>query len=251
MKYLDLKEPSASCTLKVERIDRRKSNFGEDYALIGIIEHGEQASVSVPEKAMERQMANTLKISDADDLKGRFVTVSRSDKPGTNGKLFWNVVWASEQAYEGPTPKAAPKEESKRIQPPAEDYAKELKNDPQGVQAGAAQPVAKEPAPSKAPAQLPLGGAAGDAHYIDEAQRIADNVEAKKRAGMVEIRNKYRALWESEAEFQILAVMRVREKIAKERQLALDDVPQIVVDGSSVNAESATLWINFDRRNYV
>lgn len=247
MKYIELKEFGSSCTMKMQKIERRKSKFGEDYALIGNVEHGEQASVSVPEKAMERQMDKTLKISDVDDLKGRFVTISRSDEAGANGKAYWNVVWADEETYQAP---AKAPEESKRVQPPPDTRTAGQKAFDEAV-----PPEPKAPAPVKesaAPLQGELRGQDEDpAVHAAEADRIADAVEAKKRAGMVAIRTKYRALWESEAEFQILAVMRVREKIAKERQLALDDVPQIVIDGSSVNAESATLWINFDRRNYV
>lgn len=244
MKYLDLKEPSAACTLQVQKIERRKSKFGQDYALIGTVEHGEQASVSVPEKAMERQMANTLKVDDVESLKGRWVTVSRSDEPGANGKLFWNVVWAGEQAYEGPPAKAP--EESKRVQPPPNNADTRTAGQKAFDEAVPPEPKAPAPAAPKADPQLPLE------HDNDaDAQKIVDNIEAKKRAGMNDVRKKFRALWESEAEFQILTAMSVRAKVAEKLQLPLEEVPMLVVDGSSVNAATASLWITFDRRNYV
>lgn len=227
--------------MRVQKVERRKSKFGEDYALIGNIEHGKQASVSVPEKAMERQMANILKIDDVDDLKGRFVTVSRSDEPGPNGKLFWNVEFADTETYVPPTA------ESKRVQPPADTRTSGQK----AFDAAVPLDDEQKPAQSAAP-QLPLSESQARPRASEPVtEKELTDLEKKQRAGMVAVRTKYRALWESEAEFQVLAALRVRKKIAHDLELALADVPTLVVDGSSVNAQTASLWITFDRRNYV
>ena len=45
MEYLELKEPGASVALLVQKVERRKSKFGEDYALIGNVEPNRPASV--------------------------------------------------------------------------------------------------------------------------------------------------------------------------------------------------------------
>lgn len=228
MDYLELKDPGASVALLVQKVERRKSKFGEDYALIGNVEPNRQASVSVPEKAMERQMAKILKIDDADDLKGRFVVVSRSDEPGANGKLYWNVNWADESTY-------SPSSESKRVPPPQEDFAASLRNDPNGRADGATQPRAKENPRSESQARP----AASEPVTKEELT----DLEKKQRAGMLAVRTKFRALWKAEAIFQLQTAVEIANEFP--------DLPPLLVDGSSVNAATASFWITFDRRNYV
>lgn len=234
MQYIELKEPGASVSLLVQKVERKDSKFGQDYQLIGNVEPNVQAAVSVPEKAFERQMEKMLHVTTADELKNRFVVVSRSEKPGPNGKLFWNVNWADESTYaHTPETPQLGAQESKRVQPP------EKKTDTRtSGQKLFDEAVPEEPTPDPEPAaappapQLPLGQGT-----------IRDGVEAKKRAGMVEIRRKMRALWEDEARYQ----SELSVKLATEHP----EWPMLSVDGSSVNAAVATQWINFDRRNYV
>ena len=231
MEYLELKEPGASVALLVQKVERRKSKFGEDYALIGNVEPNRQASVSVPEKAMERQMEKILKISDVNDLKGRFVVVSRSDEPGPNGKLYWNVEWANEDTFAGA------------------DYGEELKRDPTGRgDAPAAKPIT-HPA---APVQRELSESQQRPAVSEPVtERELTDAEKKKRARMSELRRVWHALWESEAEFQVLASLRVVEKIRKEHPEHGNDVFTITIDGSSVNAGCASQFIKFDRENLI
>lgn len=246
MQYIELKEPGASVALLVQKIERKKSKFGQDYQIIGNVEPNVQAAVSVPEKAMERQMEKILKIQSADEMKGRFVVVSRSDEPGANGKLFWNVNWADESTYaHTPETPQLGAQESKRVQPPSAkpaDTRTAAQRFDDAVPEGKPEPAPK-PAVAPPAAQLPLEEAPA-APELSDAQK-------RNRAKMAELSRIYHALWEKEAEFQTLAAMRVQEKVSRDRQVALDEVPFIVVSGESVGAGAATQFIQFNMRNLL
>lgn len=223
--FLELKEPGASVAMLVQRVSRQKSKFGEDYVFLGNVEPNRQAQVSVPEKATERQLANVLKVDGADDLVHRFIVISRSDQPGPNGKLYWNITWADEDTFASiaPTP-AASANGSRRVQAPA-DYGDELKNDPSGD----GRPRATPQATPKA--SVP----------VTEDER--DAAQEKRRAEMVRLRKIFHSLWASEA----LVQLEVAAELADEHP----ELPRLVIDGSSVNAATASQFIEFNKRNLL
>ncbi len=165
--------------------------------------------------------------------------ISRSDEPGSNGKFYWNVGWADEQTF-ARTPATSQTGEPKRVPPPANDYGAELKRDPQGIHAGAAQPRAQE---NPAPAQRELSESqARPAAATPVTERELTDAEKKKRARMSEIRRIWHGLWESELEWQLGIVA----KLKAEGRLV-----DFTVDGSSVNAACASQFIKFDRENLI
>lgn len=249
MQYIELKEPGASVSLLVQKVERKDSKFGQDYQLIGNVEPNVQAAVSVPEKAFERQMEKMLHVTTADELKNRFVVVSRSEKPGPNGKLFWNVNWADESTYaHTPETPQLGAQESKRVQPP------EKKTDTRtSGQKLFDEAVPEEPTPDPEPAPKPAAAPPSAQLPLEEAPAAPELSDAQKRnrAKMAELSRIYHALWEKEAEFQVLAAMRVQGKVAEALDRELDEVPFIVVSGESVGAGAATQFIQFNMRNLL
>jgi hypothetical protein len=232
--FLELKEAGAFVTMKLQSVARAKSKFGEDYVFLGNIEHNRQAKVSVPEKATERQLANVLKVDHVDDLVGRWIVISRSDAPGPNGKLYWNITWADDEAYgAAQPPSSVAPAASRRVQGPGEDYGEELKRDPHGTGATG------QPLTPKAEAKGSARPSAAAPVTADER----DTAEAERRAEMVRLRKIFHGLWESEALVQL--------QVAASLAAAHPELPLLVVDGSSVNAATASQFIEFNRKNLL
>ena len=102
MGFVKLNDPGAAITLHVTKVVENKSGNWPDWEF-----HGADGNVvAVPQKACERQFAR-LNVASALQLVGANLKISCSDKPGSNGKLFWNLDLAG--------PPSAP---SKRLPPP-------------------------------------------------------------------------------------------------------------------------------------
>ena len=226
MDFLELKEPSAAVTMLVTRVSRVKSNFGQDYLFTGNVEHGRIASVSVPEKAAERQ-GERLGLAEMALFRGRRIIISRSDEPGANGKLFWNIDLAGEDEGDGSDV------------PAAEDYGRELKADPSGNGSRRVQ----APPPDPRPAQRELSESqarprASEPVTDDEL----DAAEQKKRARMARLVHVWHKIWEAELEFQIQASERVAKK------LGCDPAE---VTAASANQGAASQFIEFNRHGLI
>lgn len=102
--YIKLTDAGSSHTFLVERVTLDTAGNYPDYQM-----HTDDGNTVVvfPKAACDRQLER-LKIATAEALAGAYVTVSRSDQPGKNGKLFWNLDIAAK-------PKA---QQSKRLPPP-------------------------------------------------------------------------------------------------------------------------------------
>jgi hypothetical protein len=86
MGFVKLNDPGASLTLHVIKVEENKTGNWPDWEF-----HGADGNVvAVPQKACERQFAR-LNVASALQLVGANLKISRSDKPGANGKLFWNL----------------------------------------------------------------------------------------------------------------------------------------------------------------
>lgn len=257
MDFLELKEPGASVAMLVQKVSRAKSKFGQDYVFTGNVEPDRQASVSVPEKATERQLTNVLKVDSADELKGRFIVISRSDEPGDNGKLYWNIAFATEDTFVAPraVPPASHRVQASEsgggedspapVRPPARkvgdgtraedgfyDYGEELKRDPHGD----GRPAAAAPPVKSESQQRPTA-----AEPVTERELTA--AERKGRARMVHLRKVWRGLWKDEA----LAQLQVAGELAAEHP----NLPRITITAESVNAGTAAQFIQFNKENLV
>lgn len=89
MGHIKLTEPGQSHVLFVKSVTLNSSGNWPDFDFSDGTD-----TLSVPAKALERQLSR-LKVQAADQLVGAWVKFSRSDKPGSNGKLFWNVDLAA------------------------------------------------------------------------------------------------------------------------------------------------------------
>lgn len=134
---IKLTEPGAAYIGRVTHVALNKSGNWPDYEFT--VENGDV--VQVPQKAADRQLER-LKL-DADGTVGSLIKFSRSDEPGANGKLFWNVDLAA----------PAEAKPSRRVPPPSGAP-------PQGVSRGSLpfdddpgpqdpdEPLYREPAPT-------------------------------------------------------------------------------------------------------
>lgn len=238
---LKLETPGASVSMLVDRVARAKSKFGQDYVFTGTVEPGRQLSVYVPEKATERQLANVLHVADAQDLVRRFLTIARSEKPGANNQLYWNITFAEQESFASvppraptPAPAMAGASSAGRLLPNEtgdEDYFP-----------SAPAPRVREQQPSLPPVRNGNGNGHGNGHPkpgepVGDGER--DAVEQKRRARMSVLRSRWHALWESEAEFQLDAAERLAQKYPA--------FPRLEVNAASVNAGAASQFIEYCR----
>lgn len=228
MDFLELKEPSAAVTMLVTRVSRVKSNFGQDYLFTGHVEHGRIASVSVPEKAAERQFVR-LSVPGPDAFRNKRIIISRSDEPGPNKKLYWNIDFAEAGADdEG---EGSDRDWSRTDVPAPEDYGRQLKDDPNG-NGKRVQPPPREVSESQARprAEEPV------------TEEELSTEEKKRRARMARLVHVWHKLWEAELEFQIQASERVAQKLG---------CPPAEVTAASANAGASTQFIEFTRSGLV
>ena len=85
MSFIKLTEPGSAHVLRVQTVNLNKSGNWPDYEFSDGTD-----TINVPQKAADRQLAR-LNVSNAFELVGATLKVSRSDKPGANNKLFWNL----------------------------------------------------------------------------------------------------------------------------------------------------------------
>lgn len=206
---IKLTEPGSFHAFRVAKVGLNKSGKWPDYEL----DDGSGNVVIIPQKAADRQLGR-LNIANALELVGLHLKVSRSDEPGENGKLFWNLdlVNASE---------AAP---SKRIQPPSgakpQGVEKPLPFDDGWEADGAPTAHVGHSAPPDAPL-------VGDPQpYAESAVSAADEADAVKR----------RALEEAYGDLFARCAT---------RQLAIGQGAEIPFDLASVNAHASTVWISW------
>lgn len=100
-----LTEPGSSHTLTVSGVSVNEDGKWPDYNLTNGTD-----TIVIPKSAADRQLER-MKLATAYDLIGSTVKVSRSEKPGANGKHFWNLDLVNAREAT-----AAP---SKRLPPPS------------------------------------------------------------------------------------------------------------------------------------
>ena len=201
---IKLTEPGSSYIGRVTRVDLNKSGKWPDYEFH--VENGD--TIQMPQKAADRQIER-LKVGTAFDLAGTLIKVSRSDEPGENGKLFWNLDLAS----------PAEAKPSKRIPPPTATST-------------------AQPQPFDQPARSEGHSGPPDAPLVGEDDDEPTPLTAKAEGERIQreaLERTYFALWARCAAYQA-------------RVGAADRVP---VDGSSVNAMAATIWVAFDKQGLL
>lgn len=102
MNRIKLTDAGSEVVRLVERVNVVTTGKWPDYELVS----GDDCVV-IPKTAADRQLGR-LNLTDVNQLVGSWVKVSRSDTPGDNGKLFWNL-----------TVVPAPSVPSKRLPPPS------------------------------------------------------------------------------------------------------------------------------------
>lgn len=113
MPYIKLTEPGSSETFLLQQVELDTKGNWPDYKL-----HAANGDIIIgPKAALDRQLPN-LKAGAMEDLIGSYITVSRSEKVGANGKPFWNLSVSSGAEAKAQVPS------SKRVAPPSAAEAK-------------------------------------------------------------------------------------------------------------------------------
>ena len=108
MPYIKLTEPGSSETFLLQQVELDTKGNWPDYKL-----HAANGDIIIGTKAaLDRQLPN-LKAGAMEDLIGSYITVSRSEKVGANGKPFWNLSVSSGAEAKAQVPS------SKRLPPPS------------------------------------------------------------------------------------------------------------------------------------
>lgn len=96
MNRIKLTDAGSAVVRRIDKVEINTAGKWPDYELFS----GDDVVV-IPKNAADRQIARAGK-SSVLELAGQWVKVSRSDEPGDNGKLFWNLAIV-------PEPKDTPK----------------------------------------------------------------------------------------------------------------------------------------------
>ena len=176
MGYIKLTEPGSSAVITVVKVTENLSGSWPDWEF-----HAANGDIlSMPKKAAERQLER-LKVAGATDLVGATIKMSRSDKPGANAKLFWNLDLVSGAAASAaaskriPPPRGASAQSAPGFGGAAHIAGLDEDGDPGPAEPWDAQPYRPDPAPAAAPALTPR-----EARETDAAPQTA--VEMKREA---------------------------------------------------------------------
>lgn len=207
MKTVKLTEPGSFHVLTVAVVTIDSGGNWPDYHL-----SDSDVSVVLPKSAADRQLER-MKIATAFDLVGSTVKVSRSEKPGANGKHFWNLDLVNAREAQ-PAP-------SKRVQPPrdkAQPFDQPTRAEREGNQTSRdeAEPWDESPYGN--------GGTEDDGGIQGPPPLNAREQLAAQKALTVE--EEYLALWSRVAE----------------RQASVGKALNMPVDGSSVQAATFSIW---------
>jgi len=113
MPFIKLTEAGSSETFLLQQVELDTKGNWPDYKL-----HAANGDIITgPKAALDRQLPN-LKAGAMEDLIGSYITVSRSEKLGANGKPFWNLSVSSGAEAKAQVPS------SKRVAPPSAAEAK-------------------------------------------------------------------------------------------------------------------------------
>lgn len=221
MERIKLTDAGSEVVFKVAKVDVNETGKWPDYDF-----HAEDGRiVSMPKTAADRQ-ATRGKFA-VMKLAGAWVKVSRSDEPGDNGKLFWNL---------GIVP--APKTDTPTKRLTAQDAAN--------------APPRTGPLPTK---PLPFDEPTDDERFEAFDREIAmsrlsqsDNAELEDPSPYVEappqapVSGKAAAMEE--------AYLNLWSRVA-ERQVSIGKALGFPVDGASVNAGASTIWIALGNKGLV
>lgn len=196
--FVKLTDPGSFHTLTVSGVTVDSAGKWPDYNLTDGIN-----TVVIPKSAADRQLER-LKLASAFDLVGSTVKVSRSEKPGANGKHFWNldIVNAREA---NPAP-------SKRIPPPPIGAGSKAGFGGAHVPDMDDEPYSDAAAQGGIPAWHKLNPAERDEQFEEPRQTPRETREAV--AGVSERETAYLACWDRVA-FRLAS-------ICKENDIPLD-----------------------------
>ena len=108
MPFIKLTDPGSSETFLLQQVELDTKGNWPDYKL-----HAANGDIIIgPKAALDRQLPN-LKAGAMEELVGSYITVSRSEKLGANGKPFWNLNVSSGAEAKAQVPS------SKRLPPPS------------------------------------------------------------------------------------------------------------------------------------
>lgn len=243
---VELKLPGEKVTMCVEQA--RKLPFGRfpEAEFAGTISTGEMVAVVMPMSAAVKQLEN-LKLGGMSTdgqfelAVGKYLTIKRSENAQQPTRPFWDIYLARAGEFEE-TP--APATKPAAAKDPNDEFGEEMKRESIEKRAAAATRTADANATTPRPAEpAKPARVQPPANEDPSAEELAERVINKKRARMVHLRDIFRGLWKSEAIFQL----QTAAEIAKEHP----ELPRLEVNGSSVNAEVASLFIEFNKGSLV
>lgn len=218
----------------------RKLPFGRfpEVEFAGQIGTGERVALVMPMPAAVKQLTNLgLETMNPDgqfmSAVGKYLTIKRSENKTNPARPYWDIYLAREGEFGGDANTATPAPKPQRVATPAKDPVDEFADEMRAE--GAANRARQE---ERAAARVTESQARPRAAEPVTAEELTD-VDKKKRARMVQLRTIWRGLWKQEA----IAQLSIALEIAKEHP----ELPRVNVTAESINAGTATQFIEFNR----